>query len=109
MKEIVNVPDGVPKSGRCWKVKQTARSSAQLKKGILSHLAKTFEEKEIDREKKRNVKELEREMLEEKKQKKLDERTRREEQAKRRQENEYKNSVTQEVTHLCDCLIRLAF
>ena len=103
MKEIVNVPDGVPKSGRCWKVKQTARSSAQLKKGILSHLAKTFEEK------KRNVKELEREMLEEKKQKKLDERTRREEQAKRRQENEYKNSVTQEVTHHCDCLIRLAF
>ena len=97
MKETVQIPDGVPKSGRVWKVKQTARSSAQLKKGILSHLSKTYEEREIERQKRRNVKELEQEMIEDKKQKKLEEKLRREAQEKRRQENEYKNSITQEV------------
>jgi hypothetical protein len=97
MKEPVKIPDGMPKSGRSWKVKQTTRSSAQLKQGVLSHLAKTFEERDAERQKKQNVKELERELIEERKQKKLAEKTRREEQQKRRQENEYKNSVTQEV------------
>jgi hypothetical protein len=98
MKEEVKViPAGVPKSGRVWKVKQVCRSSSQLQKGVLSHLAKTFEQKEAERQQKKNVKELEREMIEEKKAKILEEKTRREEQAKRRQENEYKNAVTQQV------------
>lgn len=98
MKEDVKViPDGLPKSGRSWKIKQTVRSSAQLKQGILSHLAKSFEEKERERQQKRNVKELEREMIEERKNAKLAEKARREEQQKRRQENEYKNAVTQEL------------
>jgi hypothetical protein len=101
MKEKVAViPLGVPKSGRSWKVIQSARSSAQSKKGVLTHLATTFEEREVTREKVRNVKELEREMIEDKKRKKLDERARREEQQKRRQENEYKNSVYQQVTSI---------
>lgn len=98
MKEEVKViPAGVPKSGRVWKVKQTARSSSQLQKGVLSHLAKSFEQKEAERQAKKNVKELEREMIEEKKARILAEKTRREEQQKRRQENEYKNATTQQV------------
>jgi hypothetical protein len=101
MKEQVVVPDGVPKSGRSWKIKQTARSSAQMKKGVLSHLSKTFEERDVERQKRKMVKELEREMIEDRKRKKLEEKTRREEQQKRRQENEYKNSVVQEVRRCC--------
>lgn len=97
MKESVKIPDGVPKSGRSWKIKQTTRSSAQLKQGVLSHLSKSFEDREAERQKKKNVKELEREMVEDRKRKKMEEKTRREEQQKRRQENEYKNSVVQEV------------
>lgn len=98
MKEDLKViPEGLPKSGRSWKVKQTVRSSAQLKQGVLAHLAKSFEEKEAERQKKRNIKELEREMIEERKNAKLAEKTRREEQHKRRQENEYKAAITQEL------------
>jgi hypothetical protein len=108
MKEPVKIPDGMPKSGRSWKVKQTVRSSAQLKQGVLSHLAKSFEERDAERQKKQNVKELERELIEERKQKKLAEKTRREEQQKRRQENEYKNSVTQEVTFVLFILQQIA-
>ncbi|KAJ1416362.1 hypothetical protein B484DRAFT_454306 [Ochromonadaceae sp. CCMP2298] len=91
------IPAGVPKSGRSWKVTQSSRSSAQSKKGVLTHLATTFEERATTRNKERNAKELEREMIEDKKRKKLDERDRRDEQLKRRQENEYKNSVYQQL------------
>ena len=91
------IPGGRSKSGRTWKTKQTTRHSSMLRKGILSHLAKTFEEKEAIRQKQRETKELERSMVEEKKQKKIDERLRREEQQKRRMANEYKTAVYQTV------------
>ena len=101
MKEETKViPEGVPKSGRSWKIKQTERSSAMIKKGILSHLAKSFDEKEAERQRKRNIKDLENELIDERKRKKLEEKTRREDQQKRRQENELKNSVYQQVTLL---------
>lgn len=99
MKEEANIPVGVPKSGRIWKVKQVSRSSSVLRKGILSHLAKSFEEKEAIRQKNKNTKDLENEMLADKKQKKLEEKTRREEQQKRRADNEYKHSVYQAVSN----------
>jgi uncharacterized membrane protein YkoI len=91
------IPEGRPKSGRTWKVKQTFRSSLQQRSGILKHLNKTFEQKEAERAKRDAVKEFEQELKDEKKQKLADAKTRREEQLKRRQANEYKNSVFQEV------------
>mmetsp|Transcript_3447 Transcript_3447/g.5374 ORF Transcript_3447/g.5374 Transcript_3447/m.5374 type:complete len:145 (+) Transcript_3447:35-469(+) len=97
MKEQNPIPTGVAKSGRTWKVKQTKRFSSQFKKGVLSHMAKTFEEKEKERQKKTIAKDLEREMVEEKKRKKREEKTRREEQQKRRQDNEYKTTVYQQI------------
>jgi phage-related minor tail protein len=99
-KDAKVIPEGRPKSGRFWKPKQKVRSSFQQKNGVLSHLRKTFEEKEALREKKERLLALERAMVEEKKQKKRDERERREERQKRRMANEYKNSVYQVVRPL---------
>ena len=96
---VVSIPDGKPKSGRVWKIKQKFRSSVQQRSGVLSHLNKSFEEKQAIRAKKASILQLEREMKDEKKQKLLDAKIRREEQQKRRMANEYKNSVYQELKH----------
>jgi regulator of replication initiation timing len=104
VKEATSIPDGVPKSGRKWKVKQTFRSSLQQRSGIMSTLNKSFEEKEAIRLKKKLVNEMEKEMLEEKKKKKVDERLRHEEQQKRRAANEFKTTVYQEVCAFCNDL-----
>jgi len=96
--ETITVPMGIPKSGRVWKIKQSTRSSSLSRKGILSHLSKTFEEKQLIRSQYKEMKDLEKEMIEEKKIKILNEKKRREEQEKRRQENEYKTTVYQDVS-----------
>ena len=93
--EKANIPEGKPKSGRPWKVKQKTLSSAQHRQGIVSHLSRTFEEKEKLRIDKERTLSLEREMKDEKKQKIREEKERREAQQKRRMENEFKNSVYQ--------------
>ena len=101
--DTIIVPMGIPKSGRVWKVKQCTRSSSLSRKGILSHLSKTFEEKQLIRSQYKEMKDLEKEMIEEKKTKIVNEKKRREEQEKRRQENEYKTTVYQNVSNHYDC------
>jgi hypothetical protein len=90
--------EGLPKSGRFWKKKQVFRSSAQCRKGVLSHLATSFEEKKEKREKIKAVKELEKEMKEEKQRQKEEAKKRREEQEKRRLANEFKTTTFQVVS-----------
>ncbi len=92
------VPEGRPKSGRTWKKKQVYRSSTQTRQGVLSHLAKTKVEKDVERQKLKAVRELEREMKEATKNKKIEARLKREEQEKRRMANEYKTAVYQTVS-----------
>lgn len=92
------IPEGVPKSGRFWKGKETERASALKRKGVMSHMAKSFEEREAIRRKRDETKALEREMIEEKRQKKIAERERREAQTKRRMANEYKSASYQTVS-----------
>jgi hypothetical protein len=95
---ILPIPEGRPKSGRKWKVKKVARSSAQFRCGVLSHLSKSYEERKSIAQKLKNVKEFESELIESRKQRKRDIRIRREELRNRRMENEYKNSEYQVVS-----------
>ncbi|RYH15263.1 hypothetical protein EON65_32025 [archaeon] len=90
--------EGLPKSGRFWKKKQVYRSSAQMRKGVLSHLSTTYEEKKAEKERLKGMKALEREMIDAKKQRKQDEKTKREEQQKRRMANEFKTTTFQVVS-----------
>jgi len=88
---VSNIPEGIPKSGRIWKIKQTSRSSSQFRKGISSHLCKTFEDKLIEKQRKLDVKELEKSMVAETKRKHQEVKEKREEKKKLRTENEFKN------------------
>lgn len=92
------IPEGKPKSGRSWKVKQSERFSAQGRKGVLSHLSKSYEVKKAIREEKDNVKTLESRLKEEKRMKKQEEKERREERKKQRMANEFKSSQYQVVS-----------
>ena len=93
------IPVGRAKSGRLWKAKQTERSSALKRRGVLSHMAKTFEEKQRIREERKAVQELENEMKEVKRQTKIEERLRREDKEKRKIANELKSSAFQNVRY----------
>ena len=101
------IPVGRAKSGRLWKAPQTERSSALKKKGVLSHMAKTFEEKQRMREEKKAVQELENEMKEVKRQTKIAEREAREDKEKRKIANELKSSSFQNVRLLSKMFLLL--
>jgi hypothetical protein len=92
------IPDGVPKSGRIWKKKQTVRSSTSKRQGVLKHLSSTFEKRSMLLVKEKQVKEYEKELKDQTKLKKQNARLKREENQKRRMANEYKSVVTQDVS-----------
>lgn len=92
-----SAPEGKPKSGRIWKTKQSSRASAKGRKGVLSHLSKTYEEREAIKAQKQYVKDLEKQMKEEKAAKIADEKQQKVEREQRRIANEYKSSVYQVV------------
>ena len=98
-----SIPTGRAKSGRLWKSKQTERFSSVKRKGVLAHMAKSFEEKERIRTEKKAVQELENEMKEIKRQTKIEERQRREDKEKRKIANELKSSTYQNVSYELDC------
>lgn len=91
------IPEGRPKSGRTWKKKQVFRTSSQNRKGVLSHLCKTYEQRQMEREKLLSLKTYEKELKEQTKQKKIERRIRREDNQKRRMANELKSAVYQQV------------
>jgi hypothetical protein len=94
------IPDGTPRSGRVWKIKQKSRSSAQLRAGILANQTKSEEERRELKNKRLKILQLERAMKEETKQKIEAEKLRRAEKKKRSMELDYKNTVYQQVSTL---------
>ena len=91
------IPEGRPQSGRVWKAKQTSRFSSIKRAGLLKNQSKTYEERQIERQQKAKVLELEREMREESKQKRAADIERILEKRKRVAEGEKKNAVYQQV------------
>ena len=91
------IPEGRPKSGRVWKVKQKSRASSLLRTGMLKNQSKTFEERQQIREEKKRVLDLEKEMKEETQRKAEAEKLRRMERKKRLMEAEFKNTSYQAV------------
>ena len=91
------IPEGIPKSGRIWKPKQTERASAKTRCGVLSHLKKTYEERKRAREELDSAKLLEKEMRDARAEQKRKQKEKNLEMKKRRMANEFKNSVYQEV------------
>ena len=93
----IQIPDGRPKSGRPWKIKQSTRTSMDKKKGVMYRFRKSYDTHKQEREKKLAMKILEREMKAEKQEKKDQEKARREEKERRRKENEFKTSSFQQI------------
>ena len=97
-----DIPDGVPKSGRVWKVKQRTRASAQLRTGLQKNLTKTYEERLLIKHRKQEVVIIERSMKEDAKQKRADALAKRAEKKKRLMEAEFKNTSYQAVSNWKD-------
>ena len=94
-KNISTIPDGIPKSGRFWKAKQKSRSSSQVRKGVLSHLSLTFEERQLKQAKINETKLLENKIKEESRSQRAEKKARVQEIKKIRQANEMKSSTYQ--------------
>ena len=92
---VMAIPDGMPKSGRCWKAKQRTRTSSQIRKGVLSHLSSTFEERQLKSARNTETKALEQDIKDRAKALRVEKKEKRLEKAKRRQANEMKNSAFQ--------------
>lgn len=92
---VGDIPDGMPKSGRCWKTKQRTRTSSQVRKGVLSHLSSTFEERQLKASRNAETKALEQDIKGRAKALRIEKKEKRLEKSKRRQANEMKNSSFQ--------------
>ena len=93
------IPNGRPKSGRFWKTSRN-RTSSTNRQGVMKHLGKTYEEKEIIRAKKLELKETIKEVKEQKERKKAELIAKKVDREKRKAANEMKNNRFQEVVNL---------
>ncbi len=93
----LEVPRGKPVSGRPWKKVQKSRNSMQTYKAT-KVLSTTWDQNLAMKGKKREMKELEREIADRKKQERLDKKLAREEKEKRRLANELKSASVQVIS-----------
>jgi len=92
---VATIPEGMPKSGRSWKSKQRTRSSSQIRKGVLRHMASTFEERQLKASHAAETRALEKDIKDKTKALRIERKEKQQEMAKRRQANELKNSSYQ--------------
>lgn len=88
---------GMPKSGRNWKVVETARHSNQARQGVMANQSKSYSQHTAARDKKRQIKALEQEMKDARIEKIAEKKQKKEDQEKRRLANQYKSSSTQNI------------
>ena len=93
----VDVLEGVPKSGRFWKTKQTMRNSSQLRQGVLSHMQSSLEKRNQEKARRASMRAVEAQMKEEKAEERRKEREKKEEKAKRRAANEFRGTTYQQI------------
>jgi len=91
-----DVKKGRNVSGRSWKIRPQKRTSTLVTKVLSNNLVKgSWEEKEAERRKKKEIKARENEIKERSRQTKIDKKERAKEQEIRRAENEYKSMQVQ--------------
>ena len=78
-------------------MKRTTRHTSMYRQGVVKHLSKSQEARNLERERKASVKALEAALREEQRLKVEEEKLRREEKAARRMANEFKSSSFQQV------------
>jgi len=95
--EKVEIPAGMPKSGRFWKPKQTKRFSAMKREGVLKFMSTSLAVKQANKRKEITARAVEAQMKDETKRKILEKKARTMDNQKRRMANEFKNASYQSI------------